>query len=253
MSDRSSLGACAGSIGLLFVLASGCNSALGIEEAQLRPEDMGTNPASAQVTFHSGDNVCLPNAATAACSACVSSHCGSSGENHCLQDYSCRSALDTYSACLGSNCAAGTDCFESLFGAVPPGNDCYGNCEHECEGTPIYSACQLYCACLGANCMQDFGAGAQQFATQADCITGCMALPPEIVNCRRTHCEIARIYPTEPHCDHAIGNGFCGVMTTSTTRDPGCQKSLNSFACVANGDCCSGYCDVDGTRTCKDK
>jgi hypothetical protein len=232
--------------GFCFALAAipGCNAALGIEEASLRADGTGGgNTSTGGVIRYAGSDSC--KADNGACSVCIATACrASGGESLCLGNHDCRGAMDLYAQCLGKGCVEG-DCLEQLL--ADPKLGCFSNCAADCQKKPIYSACQLYCGCLAANCSStDFGPSAK-YADQAACLADCATLPPELITCRRTHCEIAGLVPSEPqHCDHAVGNGFCVASTALPVRDEsptGCQKSLNSFACLADSECCSDHCD----------
>jgi hypothetical protein len=159
--------------------------------------------------------------------------------------------MDDYGACLGASCATG-DCFDrTLFTPGQQVNDCYGACTEACAASPIYSPCDLYCACLGANCSDQFSDAPVngQFSSLDDCLKKCAMLPPEIVTCRRTHCELAglSVPPNLTHCDHAVGNIFCSsTMPTDRTQCTDKSKSLDSFACQQPSDCCSGNCNALG-------
>ncbi|HWZ88566.1 MAG TPA: hypothetical protein VNW92_06945 [Polyangiaceae bacterium] len=242
MTKRLSFFVCAGSVCLALGLIPGCNAALGIEEAQLRADGAGASSATAGTVVHyAGDDICSSD--NSACSACVATACKSTGgDNQCLGDHDCRGAMDDYNACLGKTCTA-ADCFDKLVAGPPKLADCFTSCVIPCSNVPVYSACQLYCACLGVNCARDFPA---PYANNAACLADCLALPPELVTCRRTHCELAGLSGAPVHCDHAVGKGFCASATDLPMRDDsptGCQKSLNSFACTTGSDCCSGNCD----------
>jgi hypothetical protein len=242
----------------------GCNAVLGIEEARLSESASGAGAGGAGVVStvtpsalkHTGLDTCVASKTdSAACSTCIRNACGPQKESACQQSYQCRGAMDAYSGCLGASCSVAGCTDEEFFTPNSPVDRCYGKCEHECAASPIYSACQLYCACMGANCGEklsaqalDGGVSTPVFTSMADCQTQCESWAPAVVTCRRTHCEIAELYPMEAHCDHATGIGFCGtaVPLVTSCRD----KSLNSFACTQDQDCCSNHCDAKGTRTC---
>jgi hypothetical protein len=230
--------------GAWLLLASGCNAALGIQEAELRPDSTSGGTGGGVVSY-AGDNVCMAD--NTKCLTCATTACQGSGAqnplNSCLADHGCRDAMIDYGACLGKQCAA-ADCFDKLDAASSSLlDDCIEPCVNDCAVAPIYTPCQVYCSCLAANCQDDVTTS--PYTSQSECLTACGKLPPDVVTCRRTHCELAGLSGDPVHCDHAVGIGFCGVTDVPARDDgpAGCQKSLISFACRYGTDCCSGFCD----------
>jgi hypothetical protein len=243
---------------LALCLSAGCNAVLGIEEAQPRGTAGGTGNGSAGSAgssastpgtglAYTGTDSCKGEpAANTACQACLTQQCTSAAQSLCTKDHSCRRQMDDYDACLGASCLTPNQCFEQTL--LKPGqqvNDCYSQCADACAVSPIYSPCDLYCACMGANCSDQFSDTPMngQFGSLSDCLTKCQALPPEIVTCRRTHCELAGLSADLTHCDHAVGHIFCS-STMPTDRTQCTDKSLDSFACQQSSECCSGNCNA---------
>jgi hypothetical protein len=232
---------------------SGCNAVLGIDQAEVESGG-GTGKAgstgnagstSQSLMLQTGSNACTVS--NTACNACIANTRNCQQEtNACLGDPDCRKAFDRYRYCLTKACDA-KDCIERLYDDQPLVPSCIiQSCRDECAAVPVQSACQLYCACMAANCQSRFQDGT--FSTMAACVTSCEQLPPDVQTCRRTHCEIAGDFPTERHCFHATGTDFCSAA--GTTRPTTCtDKSLNSFACKADQECCSNNCNQD-TRAC---
>jgi hypothetical protein len=228
---------------LIMSSLSGCNGVLGIEEA--RPEATSATSAVSSLGYYTGGDSCRND--NTDCQKCVAANCSQYDPSVCLADAECRAQLDGYASCLGSNCTNDpATCFEPLIGftKAPILSCILDNCSAKCGAAPIYSACQLYCACMGADCAGKF---ADTAGTTGDCMTQCNALEsssPELVNCRRSHCEIAKAYPPPaPHCDHATGVTFCSAPSADTDRASQCRDlSLDTFACKADSDCCSGNC-----------
>lgn len=248
-------------------LLGGCNAVLGIEEAQPRESGGGTGGGSVGGTVSPGAPYTGSQSCTTLdpkCAACVTASCSQSNQNDvnlCLQDAECRATLDRYAACLGHTCNANAgQCFESLLviGAKVSVPDCIiKNCATYCARSPVYSPCELYCSCMGADCPSRLTDGT--FSGMDDCVTKCnllQASSPELVTCRRTHCEIAGLYPNElQHCDHAVGlSGLCAAQSLDTAVRTTCtDKSLVSFACSQPSDCCSGSCQGAPNRACAAK
>jgi hypothetical protein len=250
MTKRSSFFVCAGSVCLALGLIPGCNAALGIDEAQLRPGDSSGGTSSGPVNvsgprpFYTIPATCISEVSTD-CSNCIAN--AKPDSDQCLGDSLCRNWMLGYATCLGENCTPNAaKCFEPLVSTVgTPVGSKFSACESACDHTPIFSTCELYCGCMLENC-------SAKFATFGACMTACGALDPEAVNCRWTHCEAVKndkLMPPLPHCEHAVGNlGICppnGSMRPETCTD----SSPKSFFCATDADCCSGNCDL-GNRTC---
>jgi hypothetical protein len=192
--------------------------------------------AGADLAYGQGADDC--QADSAVCETCMVQNCTAVELATCISDAQCRRVIDSYAQCLGADCT-GTlqQCFEPLFdvGSVVP--ICITKCISECSHAPIYSNCDLYCGCMLSNC-------SSKFDTVAECVSDCKTLLPDVVTCRRTHCEIAPRDPTLPHCDHAVGIQTC-LSSVVQTRPVDCQdKSLTGYYCQVDSDCCSNACDL---------
>lgn len=200
---------------------------------------------SASPPIQTGSNSC--SAPNTACTTCIANAANcQQATNVCLGTTECRKSFDRYRYCLTKACDA-KDCIETLDQEQYPAPHCIiQNCRDDCAAVPVESACQLYCACMAANCQGRFQDGT--FSSMDACVAACEKLPPDVQTCRRTHCEIAADFPKEQHCFHATGSMFCGA--TAMTRPDTCtDKSLNSFACKEDSECCSDHCNGD-TRAC---
>jgi hypothetical protein len=221
-------------------LLSGCNEILDIQQADLGAIAGGSANAGAGAGAGGGspiptDETC--KADNSACSKCLSTSCDPVARGQCIRDEGCRKIGDHYARCLGPQCKADeVGCFGPLTAGdslVPP---CVESCFSECAAVPVYSACELYCGCMVANCVG-------KFDSVQECVDNCKTLDPEVVSCRRTHCDIAPHDSKLPHCDHAVGLQTCSA-TTPPVRPTTCRnKSLKGFYCATGGDCCSGACD----------
>ncbi|HEY1534060.1 MAG TPA: hypothetical protein VGF76_08570 [Polyangiaceae bacterium] len=239
-----------------FGLLSGCNEILDIEQAQLSPSAGGGNtplPAPGSLNVHGADCTTV----TPKCSACITTACKPPDLNGCVGNKDCRAAMDGYNSCLGPSCSAQEDtCFAPLSAINGPVPDCMLGCEKECATSAIFSTCQLYCGCMVANCMQKFGDPTvpMDFASPDDCVNRCINFPPDIVTCRWSHCELAGLYPNEDHCDHAVGINICGFNSVAP-RPAECprDKSLDTFGCASNSECCSNFCNVAKNRSCAEQ
>jgi hypothetical protein len=226
---------------------------LGIEQAQLDESSgtigkAGSSSGGNQSPVQTGINACT--AANPECTTCIENTQGCVQEtNACLGDPDCRKTFDRYRYCLTKTCDA-QDCIESLYGEISIIPQCIiQSCKAKCTAVPVESACQLYCACMADNCQSRFQDGT--FKSMDDCVASCEKLPQDVQTCRRTHCEIAGDFPTEQHCFHATGSMFCAA--TDMMRPTTCtDKSLNSFACKVDAECCSGNCNQD-TRACSNR
>lgn len=218
------------SVGLL----GGCNEILDIEQAQLVPSTGSVGGGTG--TPGDADTCTAPNTA---CSNCISANCSAIEQGQCTSDATCRKTGDHYARCLGPKCTANeTECFEPLFAGDSLVPECViKSCKTECATVPVYSACELYCGCMLTNCSTEFD-------TIPQCIAACKLLDPQVVNCRRTHCEIAPFDATLPHCEHAMGMFTC-LSNDIPKRPTDCRdKSLKGFYCAADSDCCSNACDL---------
>ena len=212
----------------------GCNAILDIQQAQLAASTSSAGAGGALPVPGDADSCKADNTP---CSTCISAKCTPIEQGECTSDEGCRKVGDEYARCLGAGCKADDlNCFEPIFGGASAVPTCVAGCTTECAAVPVYSACELYCGCMLANC-------SNKFDTVQDCIAVCKNLPAEVVNCRRTHCDIAPHDSTLPHCDHAMGVQTCGT-TDVPTRTAECRdKSLKGFYCAADSDCCSNACD----------
>ena len=230
---------------LALCLIAGCNAVLGIEEATLKDHPDGGGADVVVVApgkFYTGGNICAADVAPA-CTSCLASAKGDSLATcagdlaQCMSTRSCRKQFDQYSTCLQKGCRADPgNCFEPLFAPTKGTPSCVTeHCYRDCSSSQVASPCQLYCACMGANC-------SSKFPSMNDCLAACSLLDADMVTCRRTHCEIAADDPNFGHCDHAVGITNC---VAKPNRAQECtDKSLLTFACTADSDCCSGNCNT---------
>jgi len=235
--ERSPFIALAAGAWLGLCLVSGCNLALGIEKAS----PSGTPDVIQPNKIYTGGNQCFGNVLPD-CTDCLASSPGSQSA-HCATDLSqclanrpCRKVFDQYNICLQKSCRPDPgNCFEPLFDTGKETPECISsNCFDRCKNSPVATPCQLYCSCMGANC-------AGKYKTTEACMNACGALDPDLVTCRRTHCEIAADDPKFGHCDHAVGVGNCQAKPA---RDQECgDKSLLTFACTTDDECCSSNCN----------
>jgi len=244
MAYRSSLLVLLPGAWLALCLIAGCNAVLGIEEATLkdRPDGGGADVVVVDPSkLYTGGNICAADVAPA-CSSCLASATGDSLATcagdlaQCMSSRSCRLQFDQYSICLQKGCRADPgNCFEPLFTSTNDTPTCVAKqCYRDCSISQVASPCQLYCACMGANC-------SSKFPSMNDCLMACSLLDAETVRCRRNHCEFMALDPMGPHCDHAVGISNC---VAKPNRAQECEdKSLLTFACTADSDCCSGYCN----------
>lgn len=210
-------------VGALYV-ASGCNSVLGIEQAELE----------ADATCESGQGLTLLQCTTStACEECVGNACTQRQMSDCLADSECRKALANYRRCQRDDCTEPAGgCGGCLKGGV--GAECFAECADACLGSEIFSLCEIYCSCMDRTCSGRVDPG--------ECRTQCsMSGQPWRMNCLLTHCELALDADSE-HCLHA-SDQLRACPDTPPAPDPTCTtKRQVGYACDDHGDCCSNSC-----------
>lgn len=232
-------------------LTSGCTAVLGMERASLEEDGgsaAGVGGASGGLggaSAGSSTTACT-QPPTKGCSTCLwgSSEKGcDSAYDSCMADKTCRLSLDGYSACLGSRCGgAPEDCSRGLSASIRI--NCVADCATDCAKTALVSECELYCGCMGQYC-------GSHLSFLGDCMTACMAWPPEVATCRRDHCEWGK--GATNHCNHASGEADVAgaVVCSSYAAVPTSQRHIcasgkeSTWACDVNAECCSKGC-IDG-------
>jgi len=237
-----------GIFALLALALGACNEVLGIEQATLdETGGRSGNGSAGSGSMQPAPPRSCPSEASSSCSTCVQSACPITTVNACLTNASCRKTLDAYNTQLGATCNGrqGVAYEETLLQPNSPVDPCFGSCKNSCSDSPVLSTCEIYCGCMGSNC-------GKKFASQADCVNKCIALGrPDLASCRWSHCELVAMFPSENHCDHAVGIGTCADNAT-LAHPKDCTKSYLGFACVKDADCCSGHCDSQ-KRSCVEK
>lgn len=223
--------ACSVAIGLLLLPA--CNQVLGLERAQLQ-SDGGT-------LFTSGvpkrGSAC-EEAPGATCSECLAGSCDRA-EQECAADPDCRVELDRYAVCLHPQCDGDPEIC-----AIDNITDrgllrCLSTCAGACQRRNPLSPCELYCGCMANFCTDEM-------AQIDDCLATCEALPAEVRDCRRDHCEWG--LGDTVHCQHASDRlHVCESLAERAENDRSiCTEGKEStWACDRSSECCSSLC-VDG-------
>jgi hypothetical protein len=231
-------------LGSLSAIAlGGCNSVLGIDEAH--SNDDGAM-ASSVLTIP----IVSCQAPSPDCAACVA---GTNAYAECLSTQDCRKALDGYRACLGSQCDNAA-CFDALAAttASKVADVVRTECK-QCVGKkPLASICELYCRCMQQPLPPQPPATAPDGETcetwvkapsaGAACIQACETLAatdPASISCRWSHCELAVGRESRIHCSHAIDFSICPPKVVAGVCK---NRSLRSWACLEDKDCCSGSC-----------
>ena len=240
-------------LALVTLLASaqqvvGCNSVLGIEQAEL---DEGGSCAFPWVEpTKECEGVNRNN-----CENCLSQCPGEAeAETACHKDSACRTALQNHRWCLNvdKDCSDERGTCAACLPASGPGKvirDCLDICKGPCDGAGVYSLCSLYCACMGQKCQE------QEFtlldgSTTHDCATFCLESEPWRTSCRLSHCTRAPDMPdplaTTNHCRHSVSlDGFCQQQEVQEEHcvDPSdVTRAQNGHGCNEDDECCSGVC-----------
>ncbi len=224
-------------------LAAGCNSVLGIEEAEPMSDAGSPRGGSGSGgTGNPGDNQRqVPPISTCddpkgTCGTCLQTFCSAERAN-ALLDNDARKAINEYRKCLGVKCEDPVDtCLETLSGsAADQLASCVQiNCATDCKNSPLVSTADLYCACMPDHCQP------QVTAFGTTCASAAAAVDLEDLGCRLLHCEFA-IQGFEGHCGHAVeGGGFCPVfepVSTCTTLN------MSGYPCDSDGECCTNRCN----------
>lgn len=213
--------------------AAACTQVLGLEEAELAPPQSEDTPSAAGPL-----SVPLPGTACEeppqpSCVTCLQGCV----VDTCVADYKCRRELDTYAACLGSRCDADQE--SCALGVDDPDLfACLTDCAADCEGTRLVAPCELYCACMEEFCVEERDA-------VGDCMTTCEALPDDVRDCRRDHCEWGRGMGN--HCKHASDRiPICMPFDDAAAL---CGAGKERFwACDRDSECCSGDCGDGACR-----
>lgn len=229
-----------------------CNSVLGIEEAEL---DESLDGGSCEFTWVEPVKECIPNEECELClGQCEGFH---TSRDDCLADQGCRTALQNHRWCLNvdQDCS---DEAQNCLNCLPtsgPGQgvrNCMTECSGVCDGTGVYSLCELYCACMAAQCPNQTITLLNGTET-TDCGAYCAEQTDADAwktSCRLSHCSLAE-NPPDPsaitdHCRHAVSlDGMCTVQEAQETfclggDDP--DKKLNGHGCDLDSECCSGEC-----------
>jgi hypothetical protein len=229
-------GRVARSLLLCLALSPACTQVLGLERAQLDEHGAAGSGASGSVQR---PRAACQEAPGPDCAQCLAESCRGA-EQSCAADTACRLELDRYAVCVGATCDASKqeDC---SFDFTDPGlSQCITACAGECGARNPLSQCELYCACMTNLCESELP------RLGADCVATCEALPAEVRDCRRDHCEIAQ-YDTS-HCLHASdAQHVCLSHDELSAEDRSvCTDGKEStWGCERSSECCSEAC-LDG-------
>jgi hypothetical protein len=222
---------------LTTILAAGCNSVLGIEEAHL---DVSMGGTSSGGTGNPGDNqrqvppISTCDGPQGTCGSCVQTSCSAERTN-ALLDNDARKAINEYRKCLGVDCEDPEDlCLEALTASAASqlAGCVQTHCSTDCKNSPLVSTADLYCACMPDHCPTQVNG----FGTT--CAAAAAAVSLEDLGCRLLHCEFA-IPNFGGHCVHAVGEGFCPVedpISTCTTLN------MSGYPCNNDYECCTMRC-----------
>jgi hypothetical protein len=229
--------------------SGGCNAALGIEEAHERSSTSSLKNQSAPLSTCDGP--------LRSCGACVDSENATAA---CLGSHDCRKALDDYRQCLGSSCNR-EGCFTVLKASAGQAVAAVvaAECSDCADTSPLATTCDLYCACMeqklpdtagssaaGKSCAV-FDGGTLPWTLTGDastdhlaCKAACQKIDLVSLSCRWGHCELAQSGESATHCNHAVSEVNCPAHIA---LDANCtDRKLGGFACVLDGECCSGSC-----------
>lgn len=225
-------------IGLACALTAltACTQVLGLERAELEQGGAGESGASGATAPRS---VPLPGfvceeAPLPACASCLQS-CGVI--EPCVADEDCRLDLDSYAGCLGTRCNADQEQCALQIDDVDL-FDCLRDCADDCVQTRLVAPCELYCACMEQFC-------ASERDVVGDCMDTCQALPAEIRDCRRDHCEWGKGQGL--HCQHASDRTPICMPATDGPELCGAGKE-RTWACDEDSECCSQDCGDGACR-----
>ena len=231
-----------GSVVVGFVLLPGCTAVLGMDRATLDEGAGGISPSG-------GSQVACKEPPSPGCSDCLRNpdKACDTAFGACMADDLCRGSLDDYAQCLGMRCRGDAEaCARKLPSSLR--NTCVADCATPCSSTNLVSMCELYCGC-----MSEFCSGHLSYL--GDCMAKCEGWDPEVVTCRRDHCEYGKgvVVMGIDHCMHASGEAdtetapvcpsYLQLPLTKRYTPCGSGKET-SWACNVSPECCSKKCTM---------
>lgn len=240
-----------------FFASAGCNSVLGIEQAQLDP----SSDPNATCAWPP------PNPQTD-CSTCDEACVKECNIDECLSDQDCRYSLFRFLKCVGSSCIdTGGECSGciSMSPKASAAAQCLRRCGGGCDIAGAISLCEGYCSCMHQQCsdnepnvngsggcmqacLKGLPLGTSLKIADAEANTIWRQAPePWQIGCFWYHCESA-LRPNDGfHCDHAIGQNASSVCSKPPKEDPNATlcaypKRYGNAPCNKNSECCSGTC-----------
>ena len=220
-------------LALATLATAGCNTVLGIEEAQQAWSASGGTSGGSGSTPPPAPSLVSCFEPDDACTNCVNTSCLPQLTDMLVTNEG-RFALDRYRQCLGQQCLDNSDfdCLEGLGGLL---SACVrDNCLAPCSSSALVPTATLYCRCMESKC-----AGSVQSSLAGNC-SATATTDPEDLHCRWEHCEFAS--PELPqHCDHAVGMGACSGSDPAFTCTDG---SISGYPCDTSSPqtCCSETC-----------